>query len=288
MRWYEVCYNTVERSGGVKILYKQPECYELGSLSRFGVQHCYFKKLYIDRDSITKKIHHHTGFELHIITEGSQEYEIGGTVYTLNKGSFLIVYPNVKHTIIRSTPHTQKYSVTFFKNAKDGGTCFLGKTPQRMLDDILCITNEASLNKEISDIVIENNVLEIILLAFRLSGIKENENTQVQSENEIIALAKQYIDDNIEANPSVEDVSRYCHLSTKQLTRIFYKFEDVSPKEYIIGRRVAKIDELLADHALSLKQISETMSFSSEYYFNAFVKKYAGMPPGEYRKMLGK
>ena len=43
--------------------------------------------------------------------------------------------------------------------------------------------------------------------------------------------------------------------------------------------------KMLADRSLSLKRISDIMNFNNEYYFNAFFKKWAGMPPGEYRKM---
>ena len=64
----------------MKILYKQPEQDLQSSLSRFGVQNCYFKKLMLVRDhkSVTKKTPRHTGFEIHIITDGFQEYEVNG------------------------------------------------------------------------------------------------------------------------------------------------------------------------------------------------------------------
>jgi AraC-like DNA-binding protein len=101
-------------------------------------------------------------------------------------------------------------------------------------------------------------------------------------------LAKQYIEDNISHAPDVREVADYCGISTKQLTRLFKKFEDTSPGEYIIGKRVKHIEKLLADPSLSLKQISIIMNFENEYYFNTFFKKHSGMPPGEYRKMLGK
>ena len=130
--------------------------------------------------------------------------------------------------------------------------------------------------------------MEILVCVFRLSGMEEKKNTQKQEENVYVSLAKQYIDNNIEMAPSVEEVSEYCYLSTKQLTRIFQRYEDISPGEYIKNRRSLKIEKLLADDSLSLKQISERMNFNNEYYFNSFFKKYSGMPPGEYRKMLGK
>ena len=274
----------------MRIFYKQPEQDATGSLRSFGVQNCYFKELSFERDdkSITKKPHHHTGFEMHFITDGFQEYEVNGRRYTLESGCFLIIYPGVSHTVIYSAPHTKKYSITFDKHSEKSQDCFLGTINDRILGNFDYIYNEALLKKEISTTLIENNILEILVWAFRLSGMEEKKNTQKQEENVFISLAKRYIDDNIEKAPSVEEVSKYCYLSTKQLTRIFNRFEGVSPGEYIINGRIAKIKKMLADDSFSLKQISEIMNFNNEYYFNAFFKKNFGMPPGEYRKMLGK
>ncbi len=274
----------------MKILYKQFKKDRNSSLFSFGIGECYFKQLSFDRDrgSITKKTHHHTGFELHIITQGYQVYGIGGTTYKLEKGNFLLIYPNIPHTVIDSSPKTQKYSITFNKKAYEPFGCFFGSVSGRVSDNIAYILEEYAVKKEISSVLIENNILEILVAIFRMSGVKEKSNTQKEEENAIISLAKQYIKDNIDLSPSVADVARYCYLSTKQLTRIFKQFENASPGEYIIKKRIAKIEELLDDNTFSLSQISEFMHFSSEYYFNAFFKKYYGMPPGEYRNMFGK
>lgn len=274
----------------MKILYRQPEKDCNGSLCRFGVQHCYFKKLSLDRDrsNITKKDHLHTGFEIHIVTDGYQEYKVDEAIYKLEKGTFLLIYPNVPHTVITSAPHTQKYSITFSKPTNEQVQCFFGPTTKRISANIVAISNEALRKKEISTALIENNILETIVLIFRLSGIKENKSTAKQDGNATISLAKQYIDDNIEMPPSVANVSEHCYLSTKQLTRIFDRYEGISPGEYIIKQRIERIEHLLIEDALSLKQIGERMHFSSEYYLSAFFKKHTGLPPGEYRKMFGK
>lgn len=274
----------------MKILYKQSAKDENSSLNRFGIHNCYLKQLSFERDcsSITKKSHHHTGFEMHIVTDGYQEYGIEGVTHRLESGCFLVIYPSVKHTVIGSAPHTRKFSITFNKPTKEHLGCFFGTLTERMSDNIAFISNEASLKKEISSTLIENNILEIIVSAFRLSGVKENDKAPQKDENTIISLAKRFIDDNIETAPSVTDVAEYCHLSAKQLTRIFRRSEDVSPGEYIINRRISAIENLLSDYSFSLKQISETMSFNNEYYFNAFFSKHSGMTPGEFRKMLGK
>lgn len=274
----------------MRILYKQTGQEQMNGMKRYGIQNCYFKKISPeqDRKMITKKVHCHTGFEMHIIAEGLQEYEVAGERYRLEGGSFLLIYPNTPHKVTVSEPHTEKYSITFTKQPEQSRSCLFGTVDERIFSDILFISKESSLKKEFSCTLIENSVLEILIWAFRLSGMAEGENVQDQDENLVISLAKQYISDNIAWNPRVTDVSKYSYLSTKQLTRIFQKFEGISPGEYIAKKRTKRIEELLAEDALTLKEISETMHFNSEYYFNAFFKKHAGMPPGAYRKMYGK
>lgn len=278
----------------VKIIYNQAKATDRSGLNLLGVKNCYFKKLQIDRDQkiITKKAHHHTEFELHIVTEGRQEYEVNGTEYSLGKGDFLLIYPDTTHTSLSSAPHTQKCSITFSLETDASTGCFPGTASPRVSGCIDVIVREAAAKTRISPVLIENCVLEILVTVFRFAGIQTQAPVvlpaESEDENAILAIAKQYIEDNVSAPLSVADVASYCYLSTKQLTRIFDRYEGIAPGEYIKKQRAGAIETLLADQSLSLKQISERMNFSSEYYFNSFFKRYAGMPPGEYRKMLGR
>lgn len=194
----------------MKIHYKQPKEDQAGALCRLGIRDCYLKELLLDKnqDIITRKNHYHTSFELHMIMDGFQEYEINGTTYRLDSGSFLLIYPNVAHVAVSSSMHTWKYSITFNKKTECNKDCICGKIPDRILENISFITKESVKKKEISFTLIENSI-------------------------------------------------------------------------------IVKIESLLADASLSLKQVSMMMNFDNEYYFNAFFKKYSGMPPGEYRKMHG-
>ncbi len=103
-------------------------------------------------------------------------------------------------------------------------------------------------------------------------------------ENERFLLAKQYIEDNICRAISVAELAYYCCLSEKQIPRIFRQEEKMTVMEYIRKRRCAQIEKMLADPGMTLRAISEAMHFSSEYHFNSYFKKYAGMSPGAYRK----
>lgn len=277
----------------MKIIYKQCEVVCPSGLYRLGVQNCYFKKLlyWQDKKRITKKLHHHTGFEIHIITAGYQEYQVNSQKYKLEAGSYLLIGPNIPHKMIASSEYAEKYSFLFQLEIDQPTVCNCGKITNRILEDMDFIIQEIRQRKNFSYLLIENNILEIIISVLRLCQMEEKvrvEDFDDTEKNAAFLLAEQYINDNIEQSFGVSDIATYCGLSTKQLTRIFKQAEDMSPGEYIKRQRIKTIEILLADHTLSLKQISEKMNFSSEYYFNEFFKKNCGMPPGAYRKMLGK
>ena len=274
---------------GMKIYYKQPKDSANSILQRLGIQNCYFKELLPakDRDVITGKKHYHTSFEFHIVLDGFQEYEVDGINYKVECGSCLLIRPNVPHIVKVSAPNTLKYSLTFNKKTDTGKNVLCETIPQRILENIAFIKKEAANRKEISAFLIENSVLEILVCVLRMLGLKEDSDKGKEDENNILSLAKQYIDDNITFAPSVAEVAAYCYISSAHLTRIFRKYDGLSPGGYIIGKRVEKIESLLADPKISLKHISTAMGFDNEYYFNAFFKKHSGMPPGEYRKMHG-
>lgn len=274
----------------MKILYKQSE--EQGNLpmQRLGIQKCFLKKLLLDRDQrvITKKEHHHTGYEIHFIMEGCQEYEVEGRTYMLEEGEFLVIYPKISHTVRSSAAHTRKYSLTFDRQASGGVSEYTGKIPGRIMENLAFVTAEEAYKREISTVLIENSILEILVEILRILGeMKEKEQTNQDTEHAVIALAKQYMNDNIEFAPKVSDVASYCYLSTKHFTRLFVAQQGMTPGEYMRKLRVKTAEKLLLDQTLTLKQISDRMNFANEYYFNAFFKKYAGMTPGAYRKMTG-
>ena len=137
--------------------------------------------------------------------------------------------------------------------------------------------------------LIANRLLETIILSLREAGAKEHKIEKSNyDEDSRVTLAKQYINDNIEFNLKISDVAAHCYLSTKQLTRIFNEYEDTPPGEYINKKRIELAQKYLNKDSYSIKQISELLNFTNEYYFNSFFKKHTGLPPGKYRKMIGK
>ena len=280
----------------MKILYSQSEADIL--LNNFGFSNCYFKHLTLSEDSsnVTSKKHHHTGFEMHIILEGFQEYESNENVFHIEAGNIFLIPPLLEHRILSTAQNTTKYSLTF-ESSQEALTplllpyleqCIIKTFSKRISEVMEHISQEYAEKKQTSGLLISNAVFELLVLIFREIGLKEDtEPAKEHSENSRLSLAKQYISDNIEAALTVSDVANYCHISTKQLTRIFQTEEKITPLSYIQNQRIIRIEKFLHQKELNLKTISERMNFTNEYYFNTFFTKHAGMTPGAYRKMLG-
>lgn len=272
----------------MKILYRQTDPAP-ASFGILGITDCYYKLLSMDTDrNVITKPHHHTEFELHMITQGAQYYESGETEYKLTPGTLLLIPPGICHRVLSSAPGSAKTSITFrlSKNVTSG--CVFSRFPENLNGALTFIQQEAALNRSLSRRLIENRIFEIIVSVLRLAGLEEAPAQSTAGEHSAISLSRQYIADNIENPPTVTEVAQYCNLSTKQLVRLFREAEGISPGAYILRARTKHIEALISDTGLTLGQISERMHFSSEYYFSAFFKKQAGMPPGEYRRMHGK
>ena len=241
----------------------------------------------------TKKEHSHNFFEIHIIKNGYQIYKTENNSFRIDSGQYLIIPPHLKHQIIESKSDTVKYSLTFcigdysnfFNEAPDKLECITGNS-EEFARNIEFIDGIKLKNPQFSNEIIAGRIFEIIIGLF--SSFELNtENTDISEENfdQRISLAKEFIKDNIRLQLTVSDISAYCHLSNKQLTRLFKQYEGMTPLSYIQKKRCEYIEKLLKDKKYSIKEISEIMNFNNEFYFNTYFKKYSGLPPDAFRKM---
>lgn len=285
----------------MEIIYKQPakadsNLSKKALLEEFGITGCYFKSVNPAYDSsrITTRLHHHTSCEIHLITQGAQRYLVKNKLYDVPAGHYILIPSAISHRHILSQPDTQKYSITF--SCAYSGTSSLAAYLQSA---VLCrplpreawtavgnIEAEARNQREYSIPLIECNIFQLLLFLARDAGLREESITTNAEEDPRLSIAKQYILDNIERPITCPEVANYCHLSQKQLSRLFARFAGKSIGAYIRSQKVRRIEQLLVESSCSLKQISEQMQFSNEYHFNSFFSKYAGMTPGAYRKMI--
>ena len=82
----------ITRVNFMKIIYNQGNNSNL--YKSLGVSGCYFKQLFSGHDILTstKRMHHHTFFEVHFVRTGTQKYESAGKIYTASPENMLIIW----------------------------------------------------------------------------------------------------------------------------------------------------------------------------------------------------
>jgi AraC-like DNA-binding protein len=100
---------------------------------------------------------------------------------------------------------------------------------------------------------------------------------------------KEIIQDHIDTNLSLKEISKGLEINPSYLSREFSKyFEDLSFGEYIRKQRIEKAVELMKSSSYSLTEIAYLTGFSDQSHFTRIFKKYTGQNPSIYRKKLQK
>lgn len=81
-----------------------------------------------------------------------------------------------------------------------------------------------------------------------------------------------------------ERLARECNMSEVYFRKLFARYFNTSPKQYVIDIRLQKAKQLLAEGGMGISEISESCGFSNPYHFCRLFKEHTGVTPSEYRK----
>lgn len=98
-----------------------------------------------------------------------------------------------------------------------------------------------------------------------------------------INKAMHYVRENCHKRLSVEEIADAVHLSKEYLSSKFKEVTGVSLPDYINQQKVSEAKQYLLFTDMSLAEIAESLSFSSQSYFQSVFKKHTGHTPAKYR-----
>lgn len=107
---------------------------------------------------------------------------------------------------------------------------------------------------------------------------------QAQSLAERIRL---HIDDAPYYRISPDEIAALEHYSTRHINRVFGEQYGVTPKQYILERKIEIAREMLSDRRHSMKEIAELLGFCDEHHFMNTFKRLTGESAGSWRKGKG-
>ena len=101
--------------------------------------------------------------------------------------------------------------------------------------------------------------------------------------------AVRYIDENFTSREfSYGKLPEISGLSYSYFKKLFITRFGVTPREYVIGKRIDYARDLLSTGLMSISAVAELAGFENVYYFSTVFKKRVGTPPGQFMNLTGK
>ena len=246
-----------------------------------------------------QQLAYHEEYEYHLIKRGCGSYFIVNRDYEYRKNTLIIIRPNEVHRC-RPAPdaYLEKASLFFpaslVENRKpdiyvnDNNFCHvitLAEQEATMVEVIIntiCREIEAK-NKGWSDIV--TVLLQHFLLLVKRELLYEG-HAPAGSANPMASRLMAYIEQSLGQPLTLYSVAQDFGYTLGHLSRLFKQHTGLSPKHYIIQRRIAEAKRLLKENSgLTVDSISQRVGFEDFTVFNRNFKLVTGMTPSMYRKL---
>lgn len=265
----------------------------------FSIKVLWFRSISFDEKSsfISREMHLHTFFEVHLVISGKMEYSLkDDTHYILDEGSGILISPCTEHIVDSYSSNFIKFSLAFivdeashFYHSLMQNGIYTFHLSDEILMNIDSVLKEVDMSTSFSLTLIKNRMLDMICAISRSIGVYDYcTPTDMTVEDKRVTAAKLYINDNNNKCLTCSEVASQCGLSPKQMNRLFFAATGKNLHEYIDTVKIKEAEHLLAATSLPIKEISESLGFSSVYYFNRFFSKNAGYPPAYFRKISAK
>jgi transcriptional regulator GlxA family with amidase domain len=97
---------------------------------------------------------------------------------------------------------------------------------------------------------------------------------------------REFIESHLEESISIQALAAIVGLSMCHFARAFKQSEGVTPHDYVLRRRVKRVQELLADTDLPLSEIAIAVGFADQSHCARRFREHVGLTPSRYRWSL--
>lgn len=244
-------------------------------------------------------IHTHDYYQFWYVSKGNCNHKIDNKNFHLSAGDLIAIPPFSYHSMSSDCENLEVIGIDFtedYLSALDNNTVFLScikplflreKEKQSVFSEIsfkelIFEMLEEHTNKEkFSQLVIKSNLMKLIVLLERKSGLAENSKYPLY--NQAIGEVLRYIHNNIETKIKIEDLCRISNLAPTSLGVQFKKATGKSVVTYVNKIRIDKAKQLLKETDMSITDIAYGLGFNDSAYFNRIFKKETQYAPKNYR-----
>ena len=93
----------------------------------------------------------------------------------------------------------------------------------------------------------------------------------------------QYIQDNVERELPLAELSAVVHMSPYHFARLFKSSTGLSPHRFVVRHRIDQAQALLADQTVPIVVIARSVGFRTASHFTTTFRRFTGVTPSTYR-----
>ena len=253
---------------------------DLHIISDLGMYYC-GKRINTQNHIYGPEIRNHYLFVL--VNKGDSVLHSHGNT-TFGEHDLLIMQPNEKIHY----KALNEWSISWlglYGSAVDEFVHLLGVTPEKpllhislynelkaVMDNIYEASKDTSLS---SKLLVAGMIYEFFGILFKDLALKP--------QTEIVDAALRIIEYSFCENITVEQIAEHLSVNSAYFSRKFTDKTGISPKRYILNKRIERAKELLRTSSASIMEISNSVGYEDQFYFCRIFKKYTGVTPGTYR-----
>ena len=139
-----------------------------------------------------------------------------------------------------------------------------------------CIVDNYTIDTEEAYLKVQG-AMDLIIAPF-FSGDNITKHSLVKFERVL-----SYIDENYKTNIRLSDLAGIMNISTMYFSNYFKEVFRISPKQYILNKRLSESQRLLLTTDMSVKEIAYALGFKEESYFSEFFTQKMGISALKFR-----
>lgn len=106
----------------------------------------------------------------------------------------------------------------------------------------------------------------------------------LESTDDLVQRVESYIKENITSTFDLKSLSSMVGLTSPYLSKLFKKYRGLPLVEYIIYLKIEKAKQMIeADPEILLREVSDYLGYSDQFYFSRVFKKIVGLSPMDYK-----
>ncbi len=229
-------------------------------------------------------------YSIEYVARGSGEVKLKGRAYSLQPGCLFSYGPGTPHHIIgNSADPLVKYFVDFAGTQATNLLRPCGLSPGRasevfpanalqpLFDELI----QAGLQVRRESAVLCAKLLEC--LALRIAGAREPLEGAETHAFATYQQCRRHIEQHSLRLRTLEQIAGECHVNNAYLCRLFRRYDNQSPYQYLLRLKMNYSAERLQQPGALVKQVAEESGFADPFHFSRVFTSVFGLSPTAFR-----